>query len=67
MHRLMDQSTTKRLWTWSNSYADMGANLAWHLDKGKVPAKYTKTVAKYDKIYKQHDLERPFQILLDAI
>lgn len=63
MHRLMDPSTTKRLWTWSNSYADMGANLAWHLDKGKAPVKYTKTVAKYDKIYKQYDLERPFQIL----
>ena len=49
------------------TYADFGANLAAHLNKGKTPAEYTSSVARAMHLYDRHDLQRPIHVLHESL
>ena len=48
-------------------YADIGANLASHLNKGRPPAEYTRAVAHFLGLYERLGLLHPVRILHESL
>ena len=48
-------------------YADLGANLASHLHKGRPPYEYTQSVARVLHLFERLDLQHPIRMLHESL